>query len=500
MELYPFQAEAVTKLSKVSAALLADDMGLGKTVQGIVIDKEKRRDLKDFKGKPLTLVVAPLSVLDVWAKHFQKWQPGLKVKVLDPKNRLSFTMAFQKGLHDVYICHWESLRLMTKELTKIWWFHVIADEVHRAKNSKAQQTVALKKIPTAHKLGLSGTPADNKPQDLWSILNWLYPRYWTSYWAFYNKHVVYVKHTADGTPCLAVTQNGICMKAHNQSYREVTGCAEVEDLHRQMERYYVRRLKEEVLKDLPEKYYSQIFVDLTPRQRRAYDQMRQEMLAWVGKHEDEPIAAPIVVAQLMRLQQFAVAYGELVQVKRRKKDPNAPNGYRIVDVWTLRLTEPSAKLDAAMALIEDNPDEQIVVFGQSKQAINMLAARLESRHIPTGMVTGDVVKADRDAMIDAFQDGKLRILLGTIAAGGVGITLTAASTVVFLDRVWSPSVNRQAEDRLHRIGQKNAVQVIDLMARNTLDLGRKQQIDLKWSWIKQILGDKVDNEEEENDG
>jgi SNF2 family DNA or RNA helicase len=144
-----------------------------------------------------------------------------------------------------------------------------------------------------------------------------------------------------------------------------------------------------------------------------------------------------------------------------------------------------------MQLIEDNPNDQIVVFGQSKQVINMLSHRLTKKNIPTGILTGDTPQGDRGRLVTAFQRGDLRVFAGTIGAGGVGITLTASSTVVFLDRAWSPAVNRQAEDRLHRIGQKNAVQVIDIVARNTVDLGRLQRIRRKWIWLRQILGDQV---------
>jgi SNF2 family DNA or RNA helicase len=120
----------------------------------------------------------------------------------------------------------------------------------------------------------------------------------------------------------------------------------------------------------------------------------------------------------------------------------------------------------------------------------MLVKRLEAKGVTVATLTGDTKQVDRDGLVQDFQDGKYSIFAATIKAGGVGLTLTAASTVVFLDRDWSPSANRQAEDRLHRIGQKNAVQVIDLIARDTVDLGRLQKVELKWSWLKELLGDK----------
>lgn len=492
--LYHFQQEAVDKFTPVPTCLFGDDMGLGKTVESIALDK-KRRELhgakfkEAYRGKPLTLVVAPLSVLGVWRSHFKEWQPSLRVFVIDPKARHAFINAFTKGTHDVFVCHWESLRLMP-ELRKIHWFHIIADEVHRAKNRKAQQTVALKKLFTMHKTGLSGTPADNAPQDFWSILNWILPRLFSSYWRFYREHVIIKHHDSSGL-CG-------CLKAHKRPYDEILGCANVDELMDQIKPYYIRRLKEEVLPDLPEKYYTKIEVDLTPQQRRVYDEMRRKMLAWVGQHENEPIAAPIVIAQLTRLQQFACAYAKMETVVKRYRDCKACKRDRGLpscvghESQVVRLDEPSSKLDVVMQLIEDNPSEQIVVFSQSKQVANLLHARLTTRNITTALFTGDTPFADRDGLEQDFQAGRRRVFVGTIAAGGVGLTLTAASTVIFVDRVWSPSVNRQAEDRLHRISQKNAVQVIDLVAKDTVDAGRLQRIELKWNWVKQILGDKVD--------
>ena len=196
------------------------------------------------------------------------------------------------------------------------------------------------------------------------------------------------------------------------------------------------------------------------------------MVAWVGENQDQPLIAPVVIARLIRLQQFAAAYME-----------PAPGG----EGWSM--SEPSSKLDALMDILDDS-NEQVVVFSQFKQLIHLANRRLEKAKIPFVEVSGDIGPSQRGENVRRFQDGTARVFTGTIAAGGVGITLTASSTVIFLDRGWSPFLNLQAEDRLHRIGQKNAVQVIDLMAHNTVDLGRAQRLEQKWQWIRELLGDK----------
>lgn len=485
---YPFQTEAVDKLEKEDNVLIGDDMGLGKTVEAILLD-QRRRVNSNWPAR--TLIVTPTNVMTSWENHFKAWAPQLRVMKLDRKDRLPFEKAVEHGSHDVYIMHWEALRLMPQSFfTNIKWLHVIADEVHRAKNRKAQQTIKLKQLKTRYKTGLSGTAADNKPDDLWSPLNWLKPKIFSSYHRFYNYHIMSKTHNSGGldyTPCEACLQDGK-VTVHRNAYKEITGVHDVELLRNTMLPFFVRRLKEEVLTDLPEKYYSEVEVELGPQQRRAYNQMRDHMLTWIGEHEDEILAAPVVISQLMRLQQFAVAYGELVMGKKVIVD--SETGRRTtIDAEVLKLTEPSAKIDAAIEILEDNPGKQLAFWSQSKQAINLLARRLEAKGITVGVFTGDTGPQDRDRIVEEFQAGKLQIFAGTIQAGGEGITLTAADTAVFLDRAWSPSKNRQVEDRHHRIGQPNAVHIIDLVAKDTIDLGRLLKIELKWSWIKELLGD-----------
>lgn len=458
-ELYPFQQANVDKLYKQRSRLVGDEMGLGKTLTGIELDKINRRDVENGRYKK-TLIVAPLTVLPVWEEHLKE-QTDLPVTVIDNKSRQGFiNAALKPERFGYFVCHWDALRLMP-ELTKVKWFHIIADEAHRAKNRKAQQTRALKRLPTTFKTGLSGTPGDDKPQDLWSVINWLWPKYYTSYWRFFKHYVVSEFDERRG-------------------YHKVTGVKNVEGLHEEMAPWFARHLKAEVLKDLPPRYYSRIPVTLGQKQRRAYDQMQKEMIAWVeGKTDAEletPLIASQVVAQLTRLQQFALGYMEF--------NPELKGGQ---GGW--QISEPSAKLDVVMDILADNEGEPIVVFSQFKSVLNILARRLEKKGISYGMVTGDIKKGDRALAVEQFQAGELQVFMGTIAAAGEGITLTRASTVVFLDRAWRHSQNRQAEDRLHRIGQQEAVQVIDLVAQNTVDLGRLQKIERKASWVRQIIGD-----------
>lgn len=469
---FDFQQDNIDRLQKQKSRLIGDDMGLGKTLQGVELDIANRKQAEG--GRRLkTLVVTPKAVIadGAWQRAFASQCPDVPVYVIDAKKRADFERAASDGRKPgVFVCHWESLRLMPS-LRKVDWFHVIADEVHRAKSRKAQQTQALKHLRADYKTGLSGTPADNKPQDLWSILNWLWPSYYTSYWNFLKHYTV-----SEMSP---------------QGYAKVIGLREenLPHLHKEMAPWYARHTKEEVLKDLPEKYHRAIYVDLTPTQKRQYAEMKADLIAWLGEQDKEkPLVAPVVVSQLQRLQMFALSTCDIVGW-REKKVKDKDGNESTVTAPVVRMVEPSAKIDALMELLEDT-EEPVVVFSQFKGAIRILEERCKKSGISLVTFTGDTKEKDREANIRTFQDGRAQVFAGTIAAGGVGITLTRASTVVFLDRAWSPSMNRQAEDRLHRIGQKNAVQVIDFIARGTIDSKRIQQIEQKWEWLKQMLGDK----------
>lgn len=363
----------------------------------------------------------------------------------------------------VIIVHWEGLRLMPW-LKATPWLHIIADECHRMQNRQAQQTTAIKRLSTVFKTALSGTPVTTNPQNFWSVLNWLYPKEFSSYWKFYGKFVDFEIKYIDGGA---------------RKFREVQGPKNVDVLHEKIGNFYIRHMKKKeccvhhpqgVQPELPDKYFDEITVELGPKQRKLYNDMKKDMLAWVGEFDDKPIAAPMAIAKLVRLQQFAGAYAD------------------VDSAGNVKLIDPSAKLDALMERLKDT-DGKIVVFSQFKQMINLLEARLKKKDYQFVKLTGDTPQAVRGSLISKFQEGDAQVFAGTIGAGGVGITLTASSQMHFLDRSWSPALNWQAEDRCHRIGQPNAVQVIDYIAKGTVDLGKQQRLEVRSEWLRKLLGD-----------
>ena len=433
--LYPYQEEAVQAMEEERGFLLADEMGLGKTV----VQMEELRRYTLTHSPTRSLIICPKSVISVWEDHAKKF--GFKDVYLHH--------APQKAEHLITITNWDQIRI-NPMYKKVGWHFVVADEAHNAKNRKAKRTRALWTIPARHRRALTGSPIVNRPDELWAILHWLYPERWTSYWKFYEKYVDYEKHPF-------------------HQYRIVKGAKNVEDLQEKLSMLMLRRFKRDVLTQLPDKYYEKIQVDLSPRQFAVYEQMRKDMLAWVGKNEDKPLAAKMVIAQLMRLRQIA---------------GGTPD---IDEEGNVTIHEPSSKIDALMDVIEGT-DRPIVVFSNFRAMVRMVRERCNAGKISCVGLTGETAQSDRSEAIRAFQAGEARVFVGTIRAGGVGVTLTRSSTVVFLDRSWSPADNLQAEDRLHRIGQENAVQVIHIDANRTVDRYVEAKLDWKWSIIKQILG------------
>lgn len=456
IELYDFQQEDIDKVGLLPGVMIANEMGTGKTVEALQRDillREKYWTNKSTMYRLATLVVTPTTVVPSWERHCELF--GLHYVTCDPKNRSASWSKFRGGLGQVFIVHWEALRLMEKEpgWLKFEWFHIIADECHRMQNRKAQMTQALKRCRADNRTAMSGTPTTGRPEKFWSALNWIDKKRFGSYWKFYERYVDY----------------SIILP---QGYHKIKGPRNADELLDIIDPYYVRRLKQDVLKDLPPKVYDTVWVDMTPQQAKAYREMKKEMVAWVKQQSDEaPLVAPVVIAQLVRLQQFACAHAELNE-----------DG-------TVLLAEPSSKLDAVMEILDDNPDKQFVIFSNFKQLIRLLGARLVKAQIPYVELTGDTPQSSRGDLVDRFQRGEARVFTGTVQAGGVGITLTAASTVIFLNRDWSPAINLQAEDRLHRIGQTDSVQVLDVMARKTVDIAKAEMLTMKKRWIETLLGD-----------
>lgn len=482
-QLYPFQRAGVSFLSTAGSALIADEMGSGKTVQLI-----RTLDHLDEDPYPV-LVVSPNSMKYTWEKEFSVWGPDARVQVIDggAATRRKQLEAVRNGEADVAVINWEALRLHSrlegygnmrlrkceecggadpkvkvsscethvKELNEIGFKTVIADEAHRAKEPKAKQTRALWALgDTAEfRFAATGTPVANHPGDLWSIMRFVSPADFPRKTSYVDRYCLQSWNPFGGMDIVGVRP---------ETRDEFT---------RIVDPRMIRRLKSVVLPYLPEKTYSTRYVPMSGKQAKAYKQMADTMIAELENGDMTYATNPLT--KLTRLSQFACCYAELN------------------DAGEVHLQDPSNKLDALEELVVEAGDEQLVVFAESRQLIELAAERMKKMDIDFGEIHGNVDPSTRQANVDQFQAGKLQVMLVTMGAGGEGITLTAASIAVFLQRSWSLVKNKQAEDRVHRPGQDaEKVEIIDLVTPDTVEETRAMQLEAKEFRFEEVVRDK----------
>lgn len=491
-QLFEYQQADVLHLAQIRRGLLLNGMGMGKSP----VTTSTLRVLS-VTGENVfpSLIVCPNSMKGTWQREWATWWPGIRTEVLDgTKNaRLDQIKRVETGESQVLIANWESLRghsrlagygsmrlracvicqpamaegMDEKEITRsanscercprelnaITWRSIVADEVHRAKDPTAKQTRALWALATEEtgiRFALTGTPIADAPDDLWAALHFIDPKQWPVKTKFVDRWCQTVYNPFGG-----VTVVGLKPETKDEFFRITDP--------------YVRRVpKELVLSQLPPKLYSTRYVEMSPKQKKAYDTMRDDMVTEL-EHEIEEtgrLVATSPMTQHLRLGQFASAYGELYTVKVKNPDTG-----QMEDKVKVRLTEPSNKLDALDEILDEMHGKPVAIFAQSRQLIELAAKRLEKQNILYTMLVGGQSSEERTASIARFQNGTVRVMLATIQAGGTGVTLTAASVLVFLNRTWSNIENTQAEDRVHRIGSEihDNVTIVDIITRGTIE-------------------------------
>ena len=480
-ELWPFQRAGVDFGVKHPAYINADDMGLGKTVQSITVIEEfwgrKAAAEPDFSHRPddpwtyrpgPVLVVCPNTIRSNWHREITEgpnpeyfnrdlW-PKLEATIIDapkPADRIEQAKRAAAKGHYV-IVNWEKLRLMD-DLQKIEWSGVIADEAHRAKNRNSKQSKALRKLQAPVKISASGTPIMNSPDELWPLLNWGDRKLYSSYWRFFNMYV----ESYEGYKGAPV----------------ITGVRNADALRFELRDKLIRRTKVQVLDDFPEKLPEQVIeVEMLPAQKRAYVAAQNEFLLDI----EAAMKDPDVPGERKQSILDALRAGNIEQLGREIDNAAARMSYMrqiatspalLADEDGEFFEDKSAKLSAAVERIADHPGKPFVVACWHKRTARLLCERLGRLKpaVSCSYLHGEVSPDDRAKRVDQFQDGKIDVLVVTIAVGGVGITLTRADTIIFIEEDWVPANNRQMEDRLYRIGQKNDVSVIKYRAKDTVD-------------------------------
>ena len=480
-DLYPFQRAGVRFLMAARRALIADEMGSGKTVQII-------RAIANLQESLPALIVCPNSMKYTWQKEFTKWAPDIRTVVIDggAAQRRKQIAEIENFGADVAIINWESLRLHTrlegygnlrlrrceqhggsdpkvnetsceshpKEFNLIGWRTVVADEAHRAKDPKAKQSRALWAVASEanYRFAATGTPIANHPGDLWSLMRFVSPEDFPRKTQYVDRYCLQSWNAFGGMDIVGI--------------RPETRA----EFARIVDPRMIRRLKSVVLPHLPPKTYVTREVTMTAKQAKAYNQMAEHMIAELEDGDVTYATNPLT--KLTRLSQFACAYAE------------------VDDAGDVKLSDPSCKLDAMMDILEEADGEQVVVFAESRQLIELAAKRLEKAGITFGQIHGNIPPAERQVNVDQFQANKLQVMLVTMGAGGEGITLTAARIAVFLQRSWSLVKNKQAEDRIHRPGQDaDKVEIIDVVAQGTIEETRAEAIKGKEARLEEVVRD-----------
>jgi hypothetical protein len=390
--------------------ILADDMGLGKTVQAIGA-------LCDLEGPHL--VVAPTSVIQNWASEIEKFAPSLTVNVYHGASR-------SLGHEHVTITSYALLRLDLLRLQSVPWNYVVLDEAQAIKNPASQTAKSACAIEAQHRLVLTGTPIENRLEELWSLFRFLMPGLLGSRTSFRER---FVRPVEEGNP--------------NARRR----------LHGRIRPYVLRRLKSQVAKELPALTEMVVRCTMGPEQRKVYDAVRltarrdvQEALARMG---EKKVTFQVLEA-LLRMRQACC-------------DPSLLPG----DVGE---DAASAKLDRMEEMLVNvvSDGHRVLIFSQWTQLLDRVEPRLEELGITWVRLDGST--KDRKGVIDRFQDPSgPPVFLLSLKAGGTGLNLTAADYVLHLDPWWNPAVEQQATDRAHRIGQERPVVSCKLIAADTVE-------------------------------
>ncbi|TFW28310.1 DEAD/DEAH box helicase [Massilia horti] len=421
--------------------ILADDMGLGKTVQTlahILTEKEAGR---------LTcpaLVIAPTSLMTNWVEEANRFAPGLKVLLLQGKERIELFDRIDEA--DLVLTTYALLPRDEEKLREHEYHLVILDESHYIKNtrSKAAQTAGM--LRARHRLCLTGTPLENHLGELWSQFHFLLPGLLGDEKTFNSQF----RHPIE-------RQDDLVRRTL---------------LNRRIKPFLLRRTKDNVAKELPEKTEVVRRIEISGPQRDLYETVRLAMDKKVREEIDRKGVARsqiVILEALLKLRQVCCD-PRLVKALPAKKNQ----------------ASVSAKLMDLMQMIDDLLEEgrKILVFSQFTSMLGLIEEELEARNIPYAILTGET--RDRAAQVAAFQQGAVPIFLISLKAGGVGLNLTAADTVIHYDPWWNPAAENQATDRAWRIGQDKPVFVYKLIAKGTLE-EKIQQLQQKKSELAQSI-------------
>ena len=463
--------------------ILADDMGLGKTLQVIAFLlseflERKNTDIENITLKEATvlnvqsetksetaevqeadfdeamngqtgklqrntLIIAPASLVYNWSSEIQRFAPELTVRMVTGTAAERRMVLTEAGTEDILLTSYDLLKRDISEYEKYQFQCEIIDEAQYIKNANTQAAKAVKEVQAEFKLALTGTPVENRLSELWSIFDYLMPGFLYSYKKFREEVEIPAVQNSDED----------AMKR----------------LQKMIRPFVLRRLKKEVLTDLPDKLEENMFVQLTGEQQKLYDAHVKRMMLMLDKQSEEEFKTSkiTILAELTKLRQICC-------------DPSL--------VFTDYKAD-SAKTEMCLNMICNAvaSGHKILLFSQFTTMLDHLANRLEEEKISYYMLTGATSKEKRAQMVESFNNDDTQVFCISLKAGGTGLNLTAADIVIHFDPWWNLAVQNQATDRAHRIGQKNVVNVYKLIVKDTIEENIMKLQEKKRELADQIL-------------
>jgi SNF2 family DNA or RNA helicase len=422
-------------------------MGLGKTVQLLSL-LQYAKEHPDAETPAPSLVICPTSVADNWLDEAAKFTPDLTILRYGGANRAEALAARP----DVLVTTYETLRRDMGVLQNQAWDYVILDEAQKVKNPITDTARACRQLLARHRLAVTGTPIENKLDELWALFDFLMPGYLGSQARF--------KRDFDGP----ITRDN--------------NAAAAEELKRKIAPFVLRRMKEQVATDLPPKIYVARECKLTREQSQLYAKVagegRERIMEQARKGGNNVTLTMSILAALTHLKQIC-CHPALLEAGAISKDIDGRSGK--FELFKDVLAE---RLEAG---------DKVLVFSQYAEMCKIIARYLDEEGIPSLYLDGQT--RNRQELVRQFQtDPNIKVFVLSLRAAGFGITLTAASSVIHYDRWWNPAVENQATDRAYRIGQHRAVQVIQFRTLDTIE----EKIDKVLTRKSELFGDVIDED------
>jgi superfamily II DNA or RNA helicase len=415
--------------------ILADDMGLGKTLQSITFIVSELMTIR--KNKMPVLIVCPSSLTYNWLNELMKFAPEVQAVVVDGSKEERLKLFKEIDVIDVIITSYPLLRRDLKWFEQQDFHTVFYDEAQAFKNPLTQTARAVKRIKANHRFALTGTPVENAVEELWSIFHVVFPELFLGLKEF--SHLTTTK------------------------------------VARRVRPFLLRRLKEDVLGELPEKSESLDLVELLPEQKKLYAAYLAKLREDTLKHLDKDTLQKNrirILAGLTRLRQICCHPALFI------------DGYQ----------GSSAKFEQLRQIIEESriSGRRVLIFSQFTKMLGMIGRELTGAEIPFFYLDGQTPSEERVELCERFNEGERDIFLISLKAGGTGLNLTGADTVILYDLWWNPAVEEQAADRAHRMGQTKVVQVIKLVSRGTIEEKINDLQEKKRHLVEEIIdpGDK----------